>query len=111
MSKIIPFTKLAPVKGEQALLSKISVMLDQHNQPAGFIFGRNAFISFLEQIDNEFEKKVPDQKKAFANPAGKLIDLIEEHLSVSEKFIASLREATHGKSFIPLEEISKFLHV
>lgn len=111
MSKIISFTKLTHLKKDQALLSNISVMLDQHNLPAGFIFGRNAFISFLEQIDNEFEKKVSDQKKAFTNPAGKLIDLIEEQLPVDEKFLQSLKEATQHKSFVSLEEISKFLNV
>ena len=80
----------------------------------GFVFGRDSFISFLEHIDSEFEKKVDDPKKAFDNPAGKLIDLIEEKLPLNPKFIKDLRssiEDAKKNNWIPLEKVAQLLHV
>lgn len=111
MAKIIPFTKLASTKENKSILSDISVIMDEKGIPAGFAFGREAFISFLSKIDQEFENSVSDPKKAFNNPAGRMIDLIEEHLPVNPEFIKILRATKREKTYISLEELSNFLHV
>jgi len=80
----------------------------------GFVFGRDAFISLLEHFDQEFEKKVGDVKKAYDNPAGKLIDLIEEHLPLNPDFVRNLKSTlakTKKSDWISLEDVSRSLHV
>ena len=93
--------------------SETKVVVDGDGTPLGFVFGRNAFIDFLERIDSEFQDKVKDQKKAHANPAGKLIDLIEERLPLNPDFVKDLKKSISArkKDWIPLDQIAKSLHV
>lgn len=114
MNKLIPFKKFSKKVSSIASLNGTSVVVDKKGVPLGFVFGRDAFISFLEYIDNEFEKRVEDPKKAYDNPAGKLIDLIEEKLPVKPKFIKEVKEArakAKKVGWVSLEEIERSLNV
>lgn len=116
MNKLVPFTKFSKKGngGKLSFLSNTSVVVDKKGIPLGFVFGRDSFISFLEHIDSEFERKVKDQKKAFDNPAGRLIDLIEERLPVNPNFIRDLKLSltkTKKSDWIPFEEVIRSLHV
>jgi len=113
MNKLIPLAKFTKEAKKNSFLANTSVVVDEKNVPLGFVFGREAFISFLEHIDDQFEKKVTNQKRAFNNPAGKLIDLIEEKLQVNPEFIKDLKSYAKSKksTWIPFEKIVKSLHV
>lgn len=112
MNKLIPFKKYS--KNATIIPSRASVILDKDNIPAGFIFGRNAFISLCTIIDEEFEKRVSDPRKAYDNPAGRIIDAIEEKLPVNPKFAQDLKDSiknTKEKDLLSLDEIARFLNV
>jgi hypothetical protein len=113
MNKLIPFNKFANKKKVE-MVSDTSVVVDEKGTPMGFVFGRDAFISFLEHIDEEFENKITNQKKAFNNPAGKLIDLIEENLPVNPTFIKDMKKSTvqsKQTEWIPFDKVIQALHV
>lgn len=94
MNKLIPFSKFSKVDtGQHHLLSNASVMVSDRGIPLGFFFGRDAFISLMTVIDDQFEKKASSEKEAYDNFAGKIIDLIEEKLPVKPGFVAELRES------------------
>ncbi|MDO8570363.1 MAG: hypothetical protein Q7R97_02160 [Candidatus Daviesbacteria bacterium] len=112
-NKLIPFKKFSN-KAERFNLSGTSVMVNKTGVPLGFVFGRDSFISFLEYIDSEFEKNVTDPGKAFNNPAGKLIDFIEEKLPVKSKFMSDIKEARKEAQrigWVSLGEIERSLNV
>lgn len=114
MNKLIPFSKFSKKAQSWSVLSETTVVIDGKNNPIGFVFGRDSFISFLEHIDNAFHQKVKDQKQAFNNPAGKLIDLIEEKLPVNEKFVKDLEKTlktTKKSDWISMEELTRSLNV
>lgn len=114
MNKLIPFSQFAKPNGNLATLSNTSVVVDKSGVPLGFVFGRDSFISLCTTLDNEFEKRVSDSKKAYDNPAGKLIDLIEERLPVNPNFTKDLKLSIKNakkSGWIPLEEIVRRLHV
>lgn len=114
MNKLIPFTQFSKKAKKFSFLSNTSVVVDKESIPVGFVFGREAFISFLETIDNEFDEKVEDPHKAYNNVAGKLIDLIEEKLPLNPEFVKKVKAATKNKKkeeWISLEELSHMLHV
>ncbi len=94
MNKLVPFKKFTK-KSESFNLSDTSVMVDKKGVPLGFVFGRDSFISFLEYIDSEFEKRVEDPKVAYDNPAGRLIDLIESKLPLNPKFVKDLKSSIY----------------
>lgn len=112
MNKLVPFSKFTgSIKG-QHFLSKTFVVVDENNIPLGFVFGRDSFISFCTTLDNDFEKKVKDLKKAYDNPAGKLIDLIEERLPINPAFTKKLKSSisqAKKSGWIPLETITHSL--
>lgn len=111
MNKLIPFRKFSIGRPS---LSGGSVVVNEQNIPLGFVFGRDSFISLCTAIDDEFEKRVKDPKIAFNNPAGKIIDLIEEKLPVNPKFKADLKDSIKSARqtrWISLEEISAALNV
>ena len=115
MNKLIPFTQFVSAKKNKEFfsLSKTSVVIDSEGIPVGFVFGRDAFISFLETIDETFEKKVNDLQKAYDNPAGNLIDLIEERMPVNTKFVKELKksvEKTEKQDWIPLDEVMRTIN-
>jgi len=112
MNKLIPFNKLTKNKKASELLSKTSVVIDESGSPQGFVFGRDSFIVFLEHIDEEFENKVKNQKQAFNNPAGKLIDIIEENLQVNPQLIKDIKNSeTKEMDWIPFDKVIQSLHV
>lgn len=116
MNKIVPFTKFTQAKkaADFPFLSEVSVVLNQKGTPQGFVFGRDSFISFLETMDAEFEEKVSDPKKAYHNPAGRLIDLIEETLTVDPRLVKDLKtsaQETKQSEWISLEDVKQSLHV
>lgn len=114
MNKLIPLSKFAKKAGKILSTSETKVVVDRDGTALGFVFGRNAFIDFLERIDSEFQDKVKNPKQAHNNPAGKLIDLIEERLPLNPKFVKDLKASINGaksKDWIPLEQIAKSLHV
>ena len=94
--------------------SGASVVMDGKNTPIQFIFGRDAFISFLEHIDSEFEKNISNPDIAYNNPAGKLIDLIEERLPLHPKFVKDLKESiskSRKSKTYSLDEVIRSLNV
>ena len=111
MNKLVPFKKFSKKTG---LLSDTSVVVNSQNVPLGFLFGRDSFISLCTLIDDEFEKRVSNPRKAYNNMAGKIIDLIEEQLPVNPKFAnelkSSIKEA-HKERWIPMDEIARSLNV
>lgn len=114
MNKLIPFAKFSKRTKKSSFLSNASVVIDRKGVPLGFVFGRDSFISFLERIDSEFEKKVKNPRQAFDNPAGKLIDLIEERLPIKPAFIKDLKSSiaeTKKNNWIPFEKVAQLLHV
>lgn len=111
--KIVALAKYTKIKS-MPYLSETSVILDKSKNPLGFVFGRDAFITMLEHIDDEFEKRVTDQKKYFDNPAGILIDAIEEKLPLNTDFINKLKliiSTTNKSDYISIDEIMKNIHV
>lgn len=113
-NKIIPFSQFVRPSGDLASLSNTSVVIDKGGVPLGFVFGRDAFISLCTMLDDEFEKRVSDPKKAYDNPAGKLIDLIEERLPVNPNFTKDLKlsiKNTKKSGWISIEQITRTLHV
>lgn len=114
MNKLIPFEKFSKKAAKLSSLSDLSVVVDGKGIPLGFVFGRDAFISFLEYMDGEFEKRVKNPRDSYHNPAGQLIDLIEEKLPLNPRFIHDLKETltkTKKSDWIPLEEVVRSLHV
>ena len=113
MNKLIPFNKFSKNATAISSFSNTSVVVDEKGIPLGFVFGRDSFVSFLEHIDAEFEKNVTDPKKAFNNPAGKLIDLIEAKLPVSKELVKDLKSSLSKKKteWVPLEQIIQSLNV
>jgi hypothetical protein len=112
MNKIVPFKKFS--KKSSMIPSGSSVIMNEDNIPSGFVFSTDAFISLCTIIDEEFEKNVKDPAKAFNNPAGKLIDLIEGKLPINPEFAKELKvsiQKTKKKELISLEEISHVLNV
>jgi len=114
MNRLVPFKRVFGKNKMAKSLSGTSVVVDEKGIPLGFVFGRDAFISFLEHIDDEFEGSVSDPKIAFHNPAGRLIDVIEDKLPLREEFVAELEKSIRkGKKtdWIPFDEVKRSLHV
>lgn len=114
MNKLIPFGEFSKKANKLSFLSSASVVVDEKKTPLGFVFGRDVFISLLAHIDDEFEKRVNNPNKAFDNPAGRLIDLIEEKLSVNPSFVKELKKSISKKEksdWIPFEEVIMSLNV
>lgn len=114
MNKIIPFSRFIKSGKGVGSLSNTSVVVDEKNVPLGFVFGRDSFISLCTVLDNEFEKLVTDPKKAYDNPAGRLIDLIEEKLPINPDFTKGLKLSIKNakkSGWISLEEVIRTLHV
>lgn len=116
MNKLVPFTKFSKKGngGKLPFLSNTSVVVDGKGIPLGFVFGRDSFISLLEYLDSEFERRVEDPKKAFDNPAGRLIDMIEDNLPVNPDFVKDLRSTLkrmRKTDWIPLKDVARSLHV
>lgn len=114
MSKLIPFSKLTKRDDVPSFMSGTSVITSKDNVPLGFVFGRDSFISLCTTIDSEFEKRVSDPQKAYENPAGKLIDIIEQTLSVNPNFANDMRGSivdAKKTGWIPLQDIKRSLNV
>lgn len=114
INKIVPISKFSRLGKKFSFLENTSVVVNKNNIPLGFVFGRDSFISLLEKIDNEFEEKVEDGKKAFDNPAGRLIDIIEEKLPVNSAFVEDLKNAiisAKKQGWITFDEIKQALNV
>jgi hypothetical protein len=114
MKKLVPFKTLFGRTKKLQSLSETSVVVDEQGIPQGFVFGRDAFISFLEHIDQEFEKRAVDQQRAYDNPAGKLIDLIEDKLPLRKSFVRELQKSIRGTKktdWIPFDDVVRALNV
>ena len=114
MNKLVPFGKFVKIPTKLSFLSSTSVVVDKKGAPLGFVFGRDSFITFLQHIDSEFEKTAKRKELAFHNPAGKLIDLIEDRLPVNPRFVEDLKQSLHNaekSGWISFEDIKKSLNV
>lgn len=114
MNKLIPFSKVAKLTGNLISLSNASVVVDNKKTPLGFFFGRDTFISLMTIIDQQFEEKVSDQKKAYDNYAGKIIDLIEQKLEVRKEFVKDLKDSivkAKKEGWLPIQKIQKLANV
>ena len=74
-------------------------------------YWKTFFTTSLRYIDNEFEKNITNPEKAFNNPAGRLIDLIEERLPVKPSFIKEARAKAQKIGWVTLDEIERSLNV
>ena len=114
MTKLVPFKTIFGRREKITSLSETSVVVDEKGVPLGFVFGRDAFIAFLEHLDTEFEKRVSDPRRAYDNPAGRLIDLIEDKLPLRKEYVEKLRKSmreTKKTDWIPFTDIKRMLHV
>lgn len=114
MKKLMPFQAIFGKTKDIQSLSEVSVVVEENGAPKGFVFGRDAFIEFLEQLDTEFEERSADSKKAYTNPAGRLIDLIEDKLPLREEFVRDLEKSiktTKKSDWIPLADVIRSLNV
>lgn len=114
MNKIVPFEKISNMNGEKKLLAGASMVVDKKGVPMGFVFGRDSFIALLSKIDEQFENGVLDQKKAFDNFAGRIIDVIEEKLPVKKSFLAGIKVSISDAKktgWIPLADLKRALNV
>lgn len=113
MNKLVPLSKFTKLD-KKYFPQDTSIVVNKEGIPVGFVFGRDTFISFLEHIDEQFEDNVKDSKKAFHNPAGKLIDYIEEKLPIKPDFIKDLKMSvknTKKTDLVSIDEIARVLHV
>ena len=111
---MVSFSKFVKPRGDLASLSNASVIVDKENIPLGFLFGRNSFISLCTVLDDEFEKRASDPERAYDNPAGRIIDLIEEKLPVNANFAKELKfsiKQAKKSGWISLDKIISRLHV
>lgn len=111
-NKLVPISKFFKLEDKLSFLSNVSIVADKNNVPLGFVFGRDSFISLLERIDEQFEKKAKYPKDAYNNLAGKLIDLIEQKLPINPEFIHELREsitAAQKRGWVSFSKIIKSL--
>ncbi len=111
MNKLIPFSRFTKVDvGHGGLLADASVVVSDNRMPLGFFFGRDAFISLMTVIDEQFEKAAASKRGVYDNFAGKIIDLIEEKLPVNPNFVSDLRRSikqAKETGWVPLSEIRK----
>lgn len=95
-------------------MADASVVMDYHGSPLGFFFGRDTFISLMTVIDEQFEKKMTSGKDAYTNAAGKIIDLIEEKLTINPKFAKDLQislDEAKKNGWVSFDDVKKALHV
>ena len=110
MNKLVPFKKFIKTSSETNPLHRSSVAVNEQNIPIGFFFGRDAFISLMTIIDDQFEQTAKTPKDAYSNFAGKAIDLIEETLPVDAKFVKTLEKSitdAQKKGWLPFDLIFK----
>ena len=113
MNKLVPFSKIVKITKNLSPFSSASVVVDEKKRPLGFFFGRDTFISLMTVVDQQFEEKVSDPKKAYDNYAGKVIDLIEEKLPIKKEFIKDLKNSikeANKEGWLPLQKIQKLTH-
>lgn len=109
MPQLIKYTDFLNKK-EKLMQENAYVITDKQSHPMGFAFGKDAFIQLLEKMDEYYQDMIPDQRKAYTNPAGRLIDQIEEYIPLKEHFIqdvADTAQQTDTQSWIPFKEIIK----
>lgn len=114
MNKLVPLNKFSKDNKKLSFLVNSSVVINNDDVPIGFVFGREAFITLLSRIDDQFEANVSDQNKAFDNWAGRMIDFIEEKLPVSNQFaveVTSAIEKAEKEGWVSFKELKKSLNV
>ena len=116
-AKLIPWGQIAPKtvfplkKGSRA-----GVVLDRQGAPRLFIFDTPALLDVLSEIDEKLVDRLPSAEyhSKAVNPAGWLIDTIEEKLPVSKGYADSLKSAiaeAKRKGWIPFEKIERELEL
>lgn len=113
MNKLIPFNKFTKRNKGNSPLDSASIAVDEQNIPIGFFFGRDAFISLMTVIDEQFEQTAKTSKDAYNNFAGKAIDLIEETLPVSAEFAKTLEKSiadAQKKGWISFDEVAESIN-
>ena len=110
MGKIIKWKQYAPFANiKLSKGAKIGIIVDKKNIPQGFVFNTKGFIELLSLIDEKLADILPEKhyysKKT--NPAGWLIDKIEEQLPIDKKFEESLEkllEEAEKEDWLPLKK-------
>lgn len=116
-AKLIPWGRITPKtvfpleKGSRA-----GVVLDRQGAPRLFIFDTPALLDVLSEIDEKLVDRLPSAEyhSKDVNPAGWLIDTIEEKLPVSKDYVDSLKSAideAKKKGWIPFEKIERELEL
>ena len=96
--------------------SRAGVVLDRQGAPRLFIFDTSALLDVLSEIDEKLVDRLSsgEYHSKAANPAGWLIDAIEEKLPVSNDYIHSLKSAiaeAKKRGWVPFEKIERELEL
>ncbi|MCL4389859.1 MAG: hypothetical protein M1484_00760 [Patescibacteria group bacterium] len=114
MNKLVSLSKFSGSGKKLPMLSDASVVVDERGIPLGFFFGRDSLISLLSKIDEQFENKVGNQRLAYDNYAGRIIDLIEEKLPVRPEFVDDLKRSiadAKKQGWVSMNELRSTLNV
>lgn len=115
MSDLIPFNQFIGTKHKlnRFIPKKGTFVVWAGDVPQGVVFDLDSFISFLGVLDTKFQDLSGDPVAGYNNPAGELIDAIEDRLPLKEEFIERMKK-THGRAkgdWVPWKEVKKHLHV
>lgn len=115
--QLVPWEQVAP----KSVLpiektSQAGVIVDRNNTPHFFIFDAFALLDVLSAIDEKLVDRLSSEAyhSKTINPAGWLIDHIEERLPLNPAYVQTLKDAiieAHKKGWIPLEMIEKKLNL
>ena len=96
--------------------SRAGIIVDREGKPQLFIFDTFALLDVLSRIDEALvDRLLPrEYHSKTINPAGWLIDELEEKLPLDPKYIKSLKDAideANKKGWVPFEKIEQELEL
>lgn len=96
--------------------SRAGVVVDKNGSPQLFVFDTHALLDILSKIDDALVDRLSeaDYHSKETNPSGWLIDEIESHLPISNKYVQSLKDAieeAEEKGWVPFEQIKEELQL
>ena len=94
--------------------SRAGIVVDREGRPQLFIFDTAALLDVLSRIDEALVDRLPPREyhSKEVNPAGWLIDELEEKLPLNPEYIKSLKDAideANKKGWVPFEKIEREL--
>lgn len=96
--------------------SRAGVVVDREDNPQLFIFDTSALLDVLSRIDEALVDRLSPREyhSKAVNPAGWLIDEIEEKLPLKPEYIQSLKDAideAKKKGWVPFKKIERELEL